>query len=206
MFHKLCILALVAPLASALVVQIPENPTSGGQITIRWTNEPNDPETWSFELLNTVFNNAFAIANNVNPSASELTLTLPVVPVGDGYTLAAVDIGDINSVYASTGSFSIGPATSSTDSGASTVSSATSSVSVSRSTVLVTSATSNKPLSTAVTPTSTSASTTTGTGTAATILPSNAGALSSRLSLNTPARGIAAIFLSAVAGAVMIAL
>jgi len=205
MFHKLCILALVAPLASALVIQIPENPTSGGQITIKWTNEPNDPETWTFELINTVFNNAFAIANNVNPSASELTLTLPVVPVGAGYTLAAVDIGDINKVYASTGSFSIGPATSSTDSGSSTVSPAASSVSRS-STVVVTSGTSNKPLSTAVTPTSTSPSTTTGTGTAATIIPSNAGALSSRLSLNTPASGIAAIFLSAVAGAAMIAL
>jgi hypothetical protein len=206
MFYKLCTLALVAPLASALVLQIPENPTTGGQITIRWTNEPNDPETWSFELTNTIFNNAYAIANNVDPSASQLTLTLPAVPVGAGYTLEAVEIGDINNVYASTGSFSIGPATSSTDSGSSTVSSATS-ISVSRSSSgIVTSTTSNKPLSTAVTPTSTSPSTTTGTGTAATIIPSNAGALSSRLSLNTPASGIAAVFLSAVAGAAMIAL
>lgn len=39
-------------------------------------------DTWSFELINKVFNNAFAIANNINPSASQITLTLPVVPVG----------------------------------------------------------------------------------------------------------------------------
>jgi hypothetical protein len=41
--RKFSTLALVARLASALVLQIPETPTSGGQITIKWTNEPNDP-------------------------------------------------------------------------------------------------------------------------------------------------------------------
>ena len=41
---ELYLLALVAPLAvSALQLQIPENPTSGGTITIKWTNEQGDP-------------------------------------------------------------------------------------------------------------------------------------------------------------------
>jgi len=30
-------------LASALVLQIPDNPTSGGLVNIIWINEPNDP-------------------------------------------------------------------------------------------------------------------------------------------------------------------
>ncbi len=39
-------------------------------------------DTWSFELVNEVFHNAFAIANNVDPAPQQLSLTLPVVPVG----------------------------------------------------------------------------------------------------------------------------
>ena len=41
--YNISTLALVAPLALALVLQIPENPTSGGQTDITWINEPNDP-------------------------------------------------------------------------------------------------------------------------------------------------------------------
>ncbi|KAF5327740.1 hypothetical protein D9619_005058 [Psilocybe cf. subviscida] len=83
MFTKLSLFALVAPLmVSALKLATPKNPTSSGTITIKWTNEPNDPDTWSFVLINQSFNNEFAIANNVNPSASQLTLTLPIVPTG----------------------------------------------------------------------------------------------------------------------------
>lgn len=91
-------------MVSALKLATPKNPTSSGTITIKWTNEPNDPcvfqfsvwgvtllkflpmyihsDTWSFVLINQSFNNEFAIANNVNPSASQLTLTLPIVPTG----------------------------------------------------------------------------------------------------------------------------
>ncbi|KAJ3517406.1 hypothetical protein NLJ89_g527 [Agrocybe chaxingu] len=99
MFRKLIPLALLAQLASALVLQIPENPTSGGTVTIRWTNEASDTfDTFSLELINTAFNNAFAIANNVNPTENSITLTLPIVPVGAGYTLEAVNIGNINDV------------------------------------------------------------------------------------------------------------
>ncbi|KAF8174943.1 hypothetical protein BJ912DRAFT_39959 [Pholiota molesta] len=110
MFAKLSLFAAIAPLVTGLVLSIPENPTTGGQITIKWTNEQGDPATWSFELINVAFNNAFAIANNVDPASNSITLTLPVVPVGDGYTLQAVNIGNISDVFATTGDFSVGAA------------------------------------------------------------------------------------------------
>lgn len=132
MFGKLSLFAtFVAPLVSALILQTPTNPTSGGQMTIMWTSENGDPSTWSFELLNPDFHDSFAIANNVDPSPQQLTLTIPIVPVGGGYSLEAVNIGNISDIYATTPSFSIGATSSSSlSSGASTattpVSSATS--------------------------------------------------------------------------------
>jgi len=126
MFSKLSLfVAIVAPLASALTLQTPTGATSGGQVTLAWTSDSGDPNTWSFELLNTAFHNAFAIANNVDPSTQVLTLSLPIVPVGDGYTLQAVNIGNITDVYATSGDFAIGAASSSSSSGASTASTAT---------------------------------------------------------------------------------
>ncbi|KAF9476927.1 hypothetical protein BDN70DRAFT_896937 [Pholiota conissans] len=126
MFSKLSLLSLVLPLVSGLVLEIPKNPTTGGSVTIHWTNEQGDPSTWSFELINTAFNDAFAIANNVDPSPSALTLTLPIIPVGDGYTLQAVNIGNISDVFASTGDFAVGAATTSLSSTASTLGTSTS--------------------------------------------------------------------------------
>lgn len=38
--------------------------------------------TFSIELTNDIFHNAFAIANNVVPELGQQTLTLPIVPVG----------------------------------------------------------------------------------------------------------------------------
>ncbi|KAG6891630.1 hypothetical protein C0992_001315 [Termitomyces sp. T32_za158] len=108
MFHKLSLVALVAPLAHALTLNIPQNPVSDGTVTISWTTQAGDPDFFTIELINQQFNNAFAIANNVNTGSLSTTLVLPVVPVGGGYTLNAVDVGNINNVFSSTGSFSIG--------------------------------------------------------------------------------------------------
>ena len=80
------------PFVSALTLNTPENLASGGSATITWTTASGDPSTFSIELLNTVFHNSFAIANNVNPSSGTITLDLPIVPPGNGYTLEAVDI------------------------------------------------------------------------------------------------------------------
>jgi len=122
MLSKLAVLAYVVPLISALTLNVPTNLTSGGQATITWTSAPTDPATFTLELINTVFHNSFAISNNLVPSAGSVTIQLPIVPAGAGYTLEAVQIGNINNVYSTSGSFSIGAtvtttSTSSTSSG-----------------------------------------------------------------------------------------
>ncbi|KIM39422.1 hypothetical protein M413DRAFT_446939 [Hebeloma cylindrosporum] len=138
MFHKLCTLALalVVPinLATALILQIPRNPTSGGQFNLPWINEPNDPATWDLGLVNGDLGQVITLANNVDPSPASLTLTFPVVPVGSGYTIWAFVENDFNRHFATSSSFSINPATSSADIGSSTDSSATSSSTTSSST------------------------------------------------------------------------
>ena len=81
-------------------------------------------------MTNEAFHNTFAIANNVDPSWGEITLQLPVVPVGDGYTIIATNIGNIDDVYASSAGFAVAPATStSASSQASTTSGVSSGVS-----------------------------------------------------------------------------
>jgi len=122
MFAKFSLVTLILPLVQALTIQTPTGLTSGGQTTINWTTTAGDPTSFSFELLNQVFNNAYAIANNVATSLGTLTLDIPIVPPGDGYTLEAVNIGNINDVFASTGPFSIGPATTTSSAPPSTTS------------------------------------------------------------------------------------
>jgi len=107
MFNKLSLLALIAPLVSGLTVQMCANPTSGGSCTVSWTTAPGDPATFSLQISNVIFHNSFAIANNVIPEAGSLDIALPIIPAGTGYTLQAIDIGNVNNVYATTGSFSI---------------------------------------------------------------------------------------------------
>ena len=85
-------LTLVVSFVSAITINAPENLVSGGPATVTWADEPGDPSTFSIELLNTAFHNSFAIANNVNASAGSVSLDLPSVPAGGGYTVEAVDI------------------------------------------------------------------------------------------------------------------
>ncbi|GLB43751.1 putative has a dual role in the assembly of mitochondrial ATPase [Lyophyllum shimeji] len=56
----------------------------------------------------------FAIANNVIPEQGSIDLVLPIVPAGAGYTLNAVDIGNINNhdIAAASTKTSAGPPTS----------------------------------------------------------------------------------------------
>ncbi|KAF8730544.1 hypothetical protein AX14_005479 [Amanita brunnescens Koide BX004] len=115
MYSKLAILALVAPLACATIsIQPPVNAASNSPITITWTsNAPGtDPPVFSIELVNLVFHNSFAIANNVQTTQGSLTLTIPTVPVGDGYSIEFVNISNINDIFAQTGQFSVAPASS----------------------------------------------------------------------------------------------
>jgi hypothetical protein len=131
MFSKLSALALLIPFVSAVTLQIPEGIIrSSSQVTINWTKEPSD-DVFSIYLFNPIFSNSFAIANNVNPADESITLTLPVVPAGDGYTLAAVNITNINDVYSQTASFNIAEQISSTASSTSSAASSSGSSSAS---------------------------------------------------------------------------
>ncbi|KAJ7793790.1 hypothetical protein B0H14DRAFT_3889118 [Mycena olivaceomarginata] len=142
MLTQLCLsLALAAASTRALTINTPTNPTSGGTTSITWSSTSDDPcvllsspllsarsssanvqnSVFSIELNHPSFNSALAIANNVNPADNNRTVGLPPVPAEDNYTLTFVNITDINDVFATSGSFSIGAAVSSS-SGRSTAS------------------------------------------------------------------------------------
>ncbi|KAI0050591.1 hypothetical protein FA95DRAFT_1581118 [Auriscalpium vulgare] len=105
MLSKTSILVALLPLVSALQFNTPTNLTSAAEATISWTQQANDPQVITIELVNTIFHNTFAIANNIQSTAGTITLLLPVIPAGDGYTLEAIDIGNQNNVFATSGDF-----------------------------------------------------------------------------------------------------
>ncbi|KAI9566300.1 hypothetical protein HD554DRAFT_2116999 [Boletus coccyginus] len=198
MFAKFSTLALALslPLVSALTVNPPTDPTTGGTVTITWTASTSDPAYFSLELVNDAFHDTFAIANNVQTALGTLTIQLPQVPVQGGYSLEAIATNDINQVLSQSGTFSIGGASSSSSTGAS--SSSTAATTASSSSGSLTASTASV---TATTP----ASSASGTGTAsASATPSaftSSGAASFKLAGVAPA---AALVLSAVAGAAMV--
>ncbi|KIY48089.1 hypothetical protein FISHEDRAFT_74007 [Fistulina hepatica ATCC 64428] len=98
-------------MASALTLNVPSTVTSGGTVTITWTTTSGDPSTFSLYLINQSFNDNFGIANNVETSLGTITIALPAVDPGDGFSLEAVDISDVNTVYSSTSDFAIGAST-----------------------------------------------------------------------------------------------
>ncbi|KAF8641092.1 hypothetical protein AX17_000735 [Amanita inopinata Kibby_2008] len=116
MIFKASILALVAPLVHATInIQLPTPVRSASSFTVKWTSDATDPGLFSFELNNEVFHNSYAIANNVQTTQGSLTIALPIVPIGGGYTLQAVNITNINDVYGETGQFNIEEAVSSSE-------------------------------------------------------------------------------------------
>ncbi|THG99863.1 hypothetical protein EW026_g2571 [Hermanssonia centrifuga] len=83
MYFQLSILAVLAPLASALTFTTPTNWASGGFETVSWTTSAGDPSTFTVELSNpAVFNAALGILNNVNPALESQNFTLSIVPAG----------------------------------------------------------------------------------------------------------------------------
>lgn len=109
MLVSLSILALAA-LANALQITTPTDWVSESRVTVEWTNEEADQNnftTFTIQLVNPIFNNQYAIANNLDPSMSMHELLLPNVPADANYYLAAVNIGNINQVYARSGTFAI---------------------------------------------------------------------------------------------------
>ncbi|KAJ7599595.1 hypothetical protein C8J56DRAFT_1094521 [Mycena floridula] len=113
MFSMLSILALVAPfvMVSAFTVNAPNNPTSGGEVTITWTTNPTDPSVFSMFLTNDASHTQFAIANNVNSAEHTITLQLPLMPPSrrHGYTIICTQTDNINDVLATSPAFDIAP-------------------------------------------------------------------------------------------------
>ncbi|KIL71260.1 hypothetical protein M378DRAFT_6067 [Amanita muscaria Koide BX008] len=123
MIFQLALLALVAPLVCATITLQAPNGTvrSNTPATFTWTSSDNaDPPFFSLVLQATSFHNTYAIANNVLTTSGSISLTVPTVPAGDGYTLQAVNISDINDLYSTYGPFSIAAALSTTASSTAT--------------------------------------------------------------------------------------
>ncbi|KAJ3797110.1 hypothetical protein GGU11DRAFT_785999 [Lentinula aff. detonsa] len=110
MFAKVFVLLAALPAVFSLTLDTPTNVTSGLVSDVTWTATDDDP-TFSLELNHPSFGNSLALANNVNPtSGSPLSIEWPIVPADSGYTLSAVNITDINTVFSTSGSFSIAQA------------------------------------------------------------------------------------------------
>ncbi|KAG1783358.1 hypothetical protein EV702DRAFT_254877 [Suillus placidus] len=128
MFARIAALATFAiPLVSALTLNTPTGVSTGGVVNVTWEATTADPSSFSLYMVNTIFHNTFAIANNVQASAGMITLTLPQVPVGDGYTVEATSNSNINSVYAQSGDFVVSAMTTASTSSMSTMSMSSSS-------------------------------------------------------------------------------
>ncbi|KAJ7810557.1 hypothetical protein B0H14DRAFT_3480531 [Mycena olivaceomarginata] len=109
-FKISAILALAAPLVSALnIIDVTGDFSIGGEITVTWSTSTSDPAgSFSIELFHQSFNDNYAIANNVDASTLSKTMELPVVPTTDGdFYITFVDISDINSVFATSQTFTI---------------------------------------------------------------------------------------------------
>ncbi|KAG7453285.1 uncharacterized protein BT62DRAFT_879709 [Guyanagaster necrorhizus] len=124
MLASIFALALLPLSALSLTVNNPSTTvTSGGNLTITWSSTTSDPSTFLIELSNVDFNSQFAIANNVNTSLNTITVELPEVNAGSGFTIQFVNIENNSQIYAETSDFSIASAAS--GSAASTVAATT---------------------------------------------------------------------------------
>ncbi|KAK0441508.1 uncharacterized protein EV420DRAFT_1579878 [Desarmillaria tabescens] len=113
----LSILLLLPAVALALTISTPDQPVvSAANLTIKWNAAYVDEALFTVELINAAFNRQYAIANNVNSGygGSELTVLLPAVLPGAGFTLQLVNPGNINDVYAESGQFTVVDASSTT--------------------------------------------------------------------------------------------
>ncbi|KAI0059424.1 hypothetical protein BV25DRAFT_1871527 [Artomyces pyxidatus] len=210
MFAKLSVLVALLPFVSALTFNVPTNLTSGGPATISWTQESGDPQTFSVELINVLFHNSFAIANNIQDTAGSISITLPSVPVGDGYTLQAVDISNISNVFATSGDFAIAanPISTSTQA-SSTASSSSASGSTHTAPLTTASSTSSSAFGVTVAPgtsSSASGSTPSSSSSAPSTSPSSFNAAQGLAPNLVSVGSVGAMVLGAVAGAAAFAL
>ncbi|KAG2052641.1 hypothetical protein BDR06DRAFT_957321 [Suillus hirtellus] len=189
MFARIAALATFAiPLVSALTLNTPTGVAVGGLVNVTWEATTSDPSSFSLYMVNTIFHNTFAIGNNVQSSAGIITLTLPQVPVGDGYTLEATSNSNIDTVYAQSGDFAVSAMSSAT-----LPSTSTTSTSSSTGTGLSTAST--------VAPTTTAPATTAKTSSSASASPSTINSSGAASLIKIGMGPAAVVLLSAAAGA-----
>ncbi|CCM04776.1 uncharacterized protein FIBRA_06967 [Fibroporia radiculosa] len=108
-FTKLSVVCSIVSLASALIINTPSTPWySDEEVTITWQNQnTEEPSVFSFLLTSSaVGGDSYAIADDVSPVSGHLTVTLPNVQSGS-YVLEAVNVTDVNDVYAESASFEV---------------------------------------------------------------------------------------------------
>jgi hypothetical protein len=212
MFNKAALLSAILPLVAGLTLDYPKNLETAAPATITWNFQPSDP-VFSLYLVNEAFHDSFAIANNVLPTQGSIDITLPVVPVGDGYTLKAVNVGNINDVYSETAGFSVAqnpnassvPPLSSTTVTSVASSSSTKSAGSSSATKPVTTITPGTSSGFGVTVSASSTASSTGSSTASSAA-ATSNAAGTPVKFGGNAGAIAVVFFSAVAGAAVFAL
>ncbi|KAK7048695.1 hypothetical protein R3P38DRAFT_2870931 [Favolaschia claudopus] len=110
-FFKIwAILLLAIPFVSALdIIELKGNAVSGGQMTVTWRTSNSDPAgAFSIVLFHDSFHDQFAVATNVDASGLSKDFVIPIVPTGDNYFIQFIDIFNVNQVFSTSNSFSIG--------------------------------------------------------------------------------------------------
>jgi len=159
MFKELSALLLALPFILALQLSSPSGQVnSSSTLSVSWTlASGTDVSTFDLYLANDVLHSSNELATNVSSSSGSLSVVLPSVPAGDGYSLRATGAGNSGNTLSQTTTFNISnPISSSSLSGSSGIS---------------TSSISNSTLSTSSIPRSSTPGTGTSTKTSATNSP-----------------------------------
>ncbi|THH33168.1 hypothetical protein EUX98_g1023 [Antrodiella citrinella] len=115
--------ALLASYASAtIVISTPTNANSSEPLTVTWTSSSGDPSSFSLELSNPqLFNQQFAVGNNLGTSVGTFTFQMPTVPADNRYVLQAVNISNDGQVFGESGTFAIAVVATTSASATSTI-------------------------------------------------------------------------------------
>jgi len=109
MFRKLSALLLALPFILALQLNPPTGQVrSSSPLTISWT-PASGVEVTSFDLYvaNDNLRSRIALANNVTVASGSISVVLPSLPAGDGYSIRASNVGNADSVLSQTTTFNI---------------------------------------------------------------------------------------------------
>ncbi|KDR68220.1 hypothetical protein GALMADRAFT_1048477 [Galerina marginata CBS 339.88] len=113
MLFAISLLAAITPLVASFGFIVPNHIPTGSELTIGWSFTPADPPVFSLFLVNLFPSQTFVLARNIDTTTGQITLTLPLAPVGDMYIFEAVRPDDDSDLFATAGTIHIGPGSSS---------------------------------------------------------------------------------------------